>query len=62
MTTLAGAGRQHVYASNGSGRDSYVAINNGGLRVSHTNNNQRVGLGSFVKQSMPRKASRDVMP
>ncbi len=33
MSVLANAGRAKLYATDGTGRDSYVALNNGGFTM-----------------------------
>ena len=60
MSILAGAGRTSIYNTNGSGRDTYVAVNNGGLRVQHTNNNKNVMPGTFNSRQINYRSGRDV--
>mmetsp|Transcript_4164 Transcript_4164/g.5536 ORF Transcript_4164/g.5536 Transcript_4164/m.5536 type:complete len:130 (-) Transcript_4164:493-882(-) len=60
MSILAGAGRTSIYTTNGSGRDTYVAINNGGLRVSHQTNNKHVMPGTFGGRQAAIRTGREV--
>jgi len=46
MSVLANAGRAKIYATDGTGRDSYVALNNGGFTVSNLPTIQSKG-GNF---------------
>ena len=59
MSRIGGA-RQYIYNTNGTGRDSYVSINNGGLTVNQERNNHRIEQGSFAPSLPARRANREV--
>ena len=55
--TLARAAKTIFYTSNGTGRDSYIHSNSGGLCATHNNNNQPP-VGTMDHRHAPRNTMR----
>ena len=55
MNTLANFAHTRRYDMDGSGRDTYVSLNNGGFRAMHSPTKSHFKPGSFAYFSPPKK-------